>query len=309
MTKLVVVGSSNTDMIIQVPHIPAPGETILGSEFLTAAGGKGANQAVAAARIGGDVSLVACVGADMFGEQALAGFVSDGINTKYCNVNDKAPSGVAQILVADSGENSIAVAPGANYLLSPGCIAKTRGLLNNAAVVLMQLEIPVDTVLESARLARASGAKVILNPAPACALPDEIFSLLDLLTPNESEIELLTGISVTDENSMAAAASILHERGVSVVLLTRGAQGVFLSEKKGNEVRTSIFSAFQVTPIDTTAAGDVFNGCLAVSLAADHPLAESIKFAQAAAAISVQTLGAQTSAPTLEEVENFLQRV
>ncbi len=307
MKKLVVVGSSNTDMIIQVPHIPAPGETIMGSEFLTAAGGKGANQAVAAARVGGDVSLVACVGADMFGEQALAGFASDGINTDHCRVDDSAPSGVAQILVADSGENSIAVAPGANFLLSPQCIVAAENLLNDAAVVLMQLEIPLDTVLESARLAHAGGAKVILNPAPACVLPDEIFPLLDLLTPNESEIELLTGISVTDENSMAAAASVLHERGVLAVLLTRGSQGVFLSEKQGDEIRTSAFPAFPVVPIDTTAAGDVFNGCLAVGLAGGYLLAESIEFAQAAAAISVQTLGAQTSAPVQEAVKEFLR--
>jgi ribokinase len=308
MTKLVVVGSSNTDMIIRVPHIPAPGETILGGEFLTAAGGKGANQAVAAARVGGDVSLVACVGADMFGEQALAGFARDGINTDHCRVDDSAPSGVAQIFVADSGENSIAVAPGANSLLSPEHVAAAGDLLSSAAVVMMQLETPLETVLESARLARAGGAMVILNPAPARTLPDEIFPLLDLITPNESEMEILTGISVTDENSMADAAAVLHERGVPVVLLTRGAQGVFLSEKQDGEIRTSGFPAFPVTPVDTTAAGDVFNGCLAAGLAGRHPLAEAIRFAQAAAAISVQTVGAQTSAPARAAVEQFLQQ-
>tara|TARA_Y100000389_G_C17468394_1_gene527881 strand:- start:4966 stop:5895 length:930 start_codon:yes stop_codon:yes gene_type:complete len=309
MSKLVVVGSSNTDMIIQVPHIPVPGETILGDTFLTAAGGKGANQAVAAARIGGDVSLVACVGNDMFGKQALEGFESDGINTDHCRVDRGAPSGVAQILVSKSGENSIAVAPGANYLLSPKCIASSGNLLSDAAVVLMQLEIPIDTVLESARLAHANGARVILNPAPACELPNEIFTFLDLLTPNESEIKLLTGISITDENSMKAAASILHQRGVSVVLLTLGSQGVFLSEQKNNKIQTNIFPAFKVKSVDTTAAGDVFNGCLAVGLASESSLTESIKFAQAAAALSVQILGAQSSAPTLEDVERFLEKI
>ena len=307
MTKLVVVGSSNTDMIIQVPHIPVPGETILGSEFLTAAGGKGANQAVAAARIGGDVSLVACVGADMFGKQALEGFKTDGINTDHCRVDCGAPSGVAQILVADNGENSIAVAPGANYLLSPKCIQNTGNLLSDASVVLMQLEIPVSTVFESARLAHLGGATVILNPAPACELPDEIFSFLNIITPNESEIEHLTGVKITDKTSMAAAASDLHKLGVSVVLLTLGSKGVFLSEKINDEIKNHIFPAFQVMPVDTTAAGDVFNGCLAVSLAAENSLVKSIRFAQAAAALSVQTLGAQTSAPSLDAVEKFLQ--
>jgi ribokinase len=308
MTKLVVVGSSNTDMIIQVPHIPAPGETILGGEFLTAAGGKGANQAVAAARVGGDVSLVACVGADMFGEQALAGFARDGINTDHCRVDDSAPSGVALIFVADNGENSIAVASGANSLLSPEQVTAAENLLSSAAVVLMQLETPLETVLESARLARAGGAKIILNPAPARALPDEIFPLLDFITPNESEMEILTGVSVSDESSMADAAAVLHKRGVPIVLLTRGAQGVFLSEDQDGEIRTSGFPAFPVTAVDTTAAGDVFNGCLAAGLADGQPLADAIRFAQAAAAISVQTLGAQTSAPARSAVEQFLQQ-
>ena len=308
MTKLVVVGSSNTDMIIRVPHIPAPGETILGGEFFTAAGGKGANQAVAAARVGGDVSLVACVGADMFGEQALAGFVREGIDTSHCLVDDGAPSGVAQIFVADDGENSIAVAPGANSLLKPAHIAAAGELLSNATAVLMQLETPLETVLETARLAHAGGAMVILNPAPACDLPMEIYPLLDLITPNESELELLTGMDVSDEGGIAAAVEVMHERGVGKVLLTRGSRGVFLSERTDDGIRHSSYPAFQVTPVDTTAAGDTFNGCLAVGLASERPLAEAIEFAQAAAAIAVQTLGAQTSAPTREAVEDFLRQ-
>jgi ribokinase len=308
MTKLVVVGSSNTDMIIQVPHIPAPGETILGGEFLTAAGGKGANQAVAAARVGGDVSLVACVGADMFGEQALAGFAREGIDTIHCLVDDSAPSGVAQIFVASDGENCIAVAPGANSLLKPGHITAAGDLISGATAVLMQLETPLETVLEAARLAHAGGALVILNPAPACGLPAEIFPLLDLITPNESELEILTGIGLSDEESIAEAAVVLHDRGVPNVLLTRGTRGVFLSENRDDGIRHSSYPAFPVTPVDTTGAGDVFNGCLADGLARGRPLAEAIEFAQAAAAISVQTVGAQTSAPTREAVEQFMQQ-
>lgn len=309
MKKLVVVGSSNTDMIIRVPHIPAPGETVLGGEFLTAAGGKGANQAVAAARVGGDVSLVACVGTDVFGEQALSGFEQEGIDTHQCIKDKDAPSGVAQIFVAEDGENSIAVAPGANACLQPRHIAESESLLNGAGVVLLQLETPVETVLEAARRSHAGGARVILNPAPACALPAEIYPLLDLITPNESEIEILTGIHVSDESSATEAATVLHGRGVRNVLLTRGARGVFLSEQDEGGIRTGSYPAFSVTPVDTTAAGDVFNGCLAVELARGQDLLEATRFAQAGAALAVQTLGAQTSAPTRAAVEGFLQQV
>ncbi|HEY7776289.1 MAG TPA: ribokinase, partial [Kineobactrum sp.] len=196
MSRLMVVGSSNTDMVIQVPHLPGPGETVLGGRFSTAQGGKGGNQAVAAALAGGDVSLVACVGKDTFGEQALAGFAAAGINTGYCIVDPQAPSGIAQIVVDAQGENSIAVAPGANASLLPRHIeAATRGL-EKAAVVLLQLETPVATVLAAARLAARADAVVILNPAPAQPLPDELYPLINVITPNETETALLTGIAV-----------------------------------------------------------------------------------------------------------------
>lgn len=309
MSKLVVIGSSNTDMIIQVPELPRPGETVLGGAFNTAPGGKGANQAVAAARAGGDVSLIACVGKDMFGEQALAGFAEAGINTQHCVIDEDAPSGIAQIVVSSSGENSIAVASGANARLSPRHLDAARPLISAAAVVVLQLETPVVTVVHAAQLAAQANSVVILNPAPAQALPDELYPLLSLITPNETEAELLTGISVHDETSAAQAADILHTRGVDTVMITRGRQGVFLSQSDASgETRRQQFPAFGVTAVDTTAAGDVFNGCLAVALTEGQVIDAAIDFAQGAAAISVQTLGAQTSAPERHVIVDFISQ-
>ncbi len=307
MSRLVVVGSSNTDMIIRVPRLPAPGETVLGGSFSTAGGGKGANQAVAAARADGDVSLVACVGRDSFGDAALAAFAAAGINTDHCIVDPQEPSGIAQILVDADGENSIAVAPGANARLRPRHIDSARRLLDKAAVVLLQLETPMDTVLAAARRASEAGAVVILNPAPAQPLPGELYPLLELLTPNESEAASLTGIQVCDAGSAAAAADTLHGRGIGTVIITRGARGVFLSQSDGGqEPRRSQFPGFPVTALDSTAAGDVFNGCLAVALTEGLALPRAIRFAQAAAALSVQQHGAQSSAPTRAAIDSFL---
>lgn len=307
MSRLVVVGSSNTDMVIRVPQLPAPGETVLGGTFSTAGGGKGANQAVAAARAGGDASLVACVGRDAFGDAALAAFAAAGINTDHCVVDPQAPSGVAQILVDAQGENSIAVAPGANACLQPRHIEKASRLLEKAAVVLLQLETPMETVLAAARRASQADAVVILNPAPAQNLPAELYPLLQLLTPNETEVALLTGVQVRDPASAAAAADILHQRGVGSVLITRGARGVYLSQSDGQGTPLrSEFPGFPVTAVDSTAAGDVFNGCLAVALTEGLRLPQAIRFAQAAAALSVQKHGAQTSAPTRAAIESFL---
>jgi ribokinase len=307
MTKLVVIGSSNTDMIIQVPELPRPGETVLGGAFNTAPGGKGANQAVAAARAGGDVSLIACVGRDMFGEQALAGFAEAGINTKHCVIDEDAPSGIAQIVVSASGENSIAVASGANARLSPRHLDAAKSLIAAATVVVLQLETPVITVLHAAQLAAQADSVVILNPAPAQALPDELYPLLSLITPNETEAELLTGITVQDENDAARAADVLHAKGVDTVIITRGNQGVYLSQRSSaGETQRKQYAAFAVTAVDTTAAGDVFNGCLAVALTEGRKLDDAIAFAQGAAAIAVQTLGAQTSAPERQTIIDFI---
>jgi ribokinase len=301
--RILVVGSSNTDMIIKLDRIPRPGETILGGEFTTAAGGKRANQAVGAARAGGDVTFVARVGQDMFGEQAVAGFVAVGIHVEYVTRDKAAPSGVALIFVAKDGENSIAVAGGANSRLSPADIKKVKRALAGVRAVVMQLETPLATVQAAAELAARAKVPIILNPAPARDLPDQLLKLVSILTPNETEAELLTGIKVTDEATAAKAAEKLQARGVETVIITLGARGAFVATASTRE----LVPGFRVKAVDTTAAGDVFNGALAVALGEGRPLLEAARFANAAAAISVTRLGAQPSAPLRKEIER-LQR-
>jgi ribokinase len=299
--RIVVVGSSNTDMILKLDRIPKPGETILGGEFVTAAGGKGANQAVAAAKAGGAVTLVARVGHDMFGEQALAGFVDHGINVNHVQ-REKCPSGVALIFVAKDGENSIGVGSGANAKLSPADVRKAKSAFADADAVIVQLETPLETVQAAADLAAAEGAIVILNPAPAQPLPDALLNKVSIVTPNETEAELLTGIRVTDEASCEMAADVLLRKGIETVIITLGSRGSFVATKTSKQ----LVPGFKVTPVDTTAAGDTFNGALAVALADGQPLIEAVRFANAAGAISVTRMGAQPSAPTRVEIEDFL---
>ena len=300
---IVVLGSSNTDMIIRLDHIPRPGETILGGEFVTAAGGKGANQAVGAARAGGEVTFIARVGHDMFGDQAVSGFVRDGINVEYVSRDKSQPSGVALIFVAKDGENSIAVASGANALLSSADVKKAKRAFARASALVMQLETPLETVQAAAQLATKCGVPVILNPAPARKLPSALLKLVSILTPNESEAELLTGIKVCGERSAARAAAKLRASGVKTVIITLGARGAFVAGEDGAQ----LVRGFKVRTVDTTAAGDVFNGALAVALGEDQPLLDAVRFACAAAAISVTRLGAQPSAPHRREIEKFLR--
>ncbi len=302
MSRLVVIGSSNTDMILQVPRIPQPGETILGGKFQTAPGGKGANQAVAAARAGADVSLLACVGDDGFGRAALAGFAADGIDCEQVVIDPAAASGVAQIFVADDGENSIGVASGANACLTPEHIEQAASAIEAANTILLQLEIPLATVMRAAEIGSAANCRVILNPAPAQELPMQLYPLLGMISPNETEAELLTGVAVKDESSAAAAAARLHERGVDTVLITLGAAGCFLSTGASSR----IVPGHVVDVVDTTAAGDVFNGNLAAALCRDLQLEDAVDYAQAAAALSVQSVGAQPSAPTRGAIDTFL---
>ena len=301
---IVVVGSSNTDMIIRLDHIPRPGETILGGEFFTAAGGKGANQAVAAARAGGAVSFVARVGRDVFGDQAIEGFKRDGIRVDGVLRDAKRPSGVALIFVAKDGENSIAVASGANGALRPGDVGKARAAIRGARILLMQLETPLDTVAAAASLAQREGVRVILNPAPAQALPDSLLKKISLLTPNESEAEMLSGIKVGSDVAAARAARKLRQHGVETVILTLGARGAFVASPEGE----GLVPGFKVKAVDTTAAGDVFNGALAVSLGEGSSLWDAVRFANAAAALSVTRLGAQPSAPRRRDIDAFRRR-
>ncbi|MCU0961107.1 MAG: ribokinase [Pirellulaceae bacterium] len=300
--RIVVVGSSNTDMILQMTHIPRPGETILGGRFSMAAGGKGANQAVAAARAGGHVTLLARVGKDLFGQQAVAGFRRDGIDVQYIVEDEEAPSGVALIFVAEDGENSIGVASGANLRLSPADVQRAADVIRAADVVVMQLETPLETVRATAALAAAQGVPVILNPAPAQPLDDDLLRLISVLTPNESEAELLTGVPVSAMGGAAQAAAQLRAKGVGTVIVTLGARGALVAAA---DFQLDI-PAFPVQPVDTTAAGDVFNGALAVALAEGAALEPAVRFASAAAACSVTKLGAQPSAPPRAEIEALL---
>jgi ribokinase len=300
--KIVVVGSSNTDMILQMDHIPRPGETLLGGEFSMAAGGKGANQAVAAARAGGQVTFLARVGNDMFGQQAIDGFRRDGINVEYVISDPDAPSGVALIFVAADGENSIGVASGTNARLSPSDVEQAAGAIAAADILVMQLETPLPTVQAAAEIAAAHDVRVILNPAPAQPLSDELLKLVSVLTPNESEAELLTGIAVSNEQGAVDSAGQLRSKGVATAIVTLGSQGALVA---GDDF-SGMVPAFQVTPVDTTAAGDVFNGALAVALSEGKPLEAAVRMASAAAALSVTKLGAQPSAPARDEIERLL---
>jgi ribokinase len=301
-SRIVVVGSSNIDMIIKVERIPKPGETVLGGEFSTAPGGKGANQAVAAARAGGEVSFVARVGDDMFGQQSVEGFVADEIDVSHVLRDSDAPSGVGLIFVDERGENSIAVASGANAQVTPSDVEAARHTIGSADVLVMELEIPLETVRAAAELADEQHVRVILNPAPAQPLGEEILRHISVLTPNETEAELLTGLEVSSESEVEAAASALFTMGVDAVLITLGPRGAFIRDADHSE----LVPGFEVEAVDTTAAGDVFNGTLAVALAEGRPLTEAARFANGAAALSVTKLGAQPSAPTREEVEEFL---
>jgi ribokinase len=302
--RILVVGSSNTDMIVKVGRIPKPGETILGGEFVTAAGGKGANQAVGAARAGGDVTFVARVGRDMFGDRAIAGLAADGIRVQHVSRDRTRPSGVALIFVAKDGENSIAVAGGANGRLSPADVRKASRAFARASVVVMQLETPLETVRAAAALAARHGVPVILNPAPARPLPDALLKRVSILTPNQTEAGLLTGISVDSDTAAASAADSLLAKGVQTVVLTLGARGALVASRAGRQRVPS----FKVKAVDTTAAGDVFNGALAVALAEGRPLVEAVRFGCAAAAISVTRFGAQPSAPGRAEIEALLRK-
>lgn len=297
-----MIGSSNTDMVIQVDRLPKPGETILGGKFTSAAGGKGANQAVGAARAGGEVTFIARIGQDLFGEKALAGFAADNINVDYVVRDATEPSGVALIFVGQRGENSIAVASGANGQLSPLDVRRAKKLFSQSIVVLLQLETPLKTVESAVQLAYSAGARVILNPAPAQMLPVSLLKRIYLLTPNENEAELLTGIVVKDKISAATAAEKLRTMGVENVIVTLGARGAYVSGKFFD----GMVPGYPVKAIDSTAAGDIFNGTLAVALAEGKSLIESARFATAAAAVSVTRLGAQTSAPSRGEIEAML---
>ncbi len=296
-STILVVGSSNTDMVVKTNRFPASGETILGGNFFMNAGGKGANQAVAAVRLGAKVKFVCKVGRDIFGEQAVRSFETEGIDISGILVDEQKPSGVALILVDGEAENMIVVAPGANEELEINDAIAADLTAND--FLLMQLEVPLHTVTEAAVNAKQKGATVILNPAPAANLPEILYQNIDVITPNEKEAAMLAGLDeYGDINSAKQAAIILHKKGVAAVVITLGAKGALIYE---NEEFIHVEGQV-VKAVDTTAAGDVFNGALVVALSEGNTLVEAVNFACKASAISVTRLGAQASAPRLEEV-------
>jgi ribokinase len=296
--KILVIGSANMDMVIKADHFPVPGETIIGGEFSLIPGGKGANQAVAAARLGGQVTFLSKLGTDVFGDTNLKNFQNEGINTSLIGQCPDHPSGVALITVDKSGENTIIVAPGANSQITVENINKASSSFDQAELILAQLEIPLDAVLSSIKTAREKGKRLILNPAPASPLTKEFLEGLYMITPNETESKLLTGIAVTDGPSAEASAAIFVEKGVQNVIITMGASGAFVYTKEYK----GMVPTEKVKAIDTTAAGDTFNGALAVALAQGNTMENAVKFALKAATLSVQRMGAQSSIPRLEEL-------
>ncbi len=298
MKKIIVVGSTNMDMVVKTSHIPEPGETVLGGTFFMNPGGKGANQAVAVARLGGDVIFVSKMGNDVFGKQSFRLYDEEGIDTSFILSDDELPSGVALITVDEAGENSIVVAPGANAALGSAEVAKAIQDISANYIVLLQLEIPLETVHFVVREAAQKGATVILNPAPAAALSPALLQFVDLLTPNETEASILSGIKVTNLETAKQAANAIRLLGVKNVVITMGESGALLLEDNTfYEVPTPV-----VQPVDTTAAGDVFNGALAVALSEGKNLQTAVGFACEAASVSVTKMGAQSSIPYRNEL-------
>lgn len=298
---IVVVGSSNMDLVAKAPRIPVVGETLTGTDFFMLPGGKGANQAVAAAKLGADVIFVAKLGKDVFASKSLENFKSVNINTKHIEQLEGVPSGIAIIAVDDNGENIIIVVPGANGKLMPADVDKAESDIASAAIVLCQLEVPIETVEQAAKIANKNNVPFILDPAPARALGDELLGMVDIIKPNETEAEILTGVKVTDEASAGKAADVLLAKGIGTVIITLGEKGLMLATKDGKEM----IANNKVEAVDSTAAGDAFTGSLAYGLANGQSLRDAAVYANMVAAISVTRLGAQSSMPTKEEVDAF----
>ena len=300
--KLVVLGSINADHILNINHFPQPGETVIGKQYTVAFGGKGANQAVAAGRSGADISFIACVGDDDIGERVRKQLASDQIDTRPVEAIKDATTGVALIFVNAEGENVIGIDAGANNAVTPEYLERYKQQVIEASALLMQLESPLDTVIAAAKIAKEHDTQVILNPAPACELPDELLSRVDIITPNETEAEKLTGINVDNNEDAARAAKALHDKGIATVIITLGSKGVWLSQNGEGK----LVSGFRVKAVDTIAAGDTFNGALVTALLEGKQMDSAVRFAHAAAAIAVTRPGAQPSVPWRKEIDDFL---
>ena len=299
--RIVVVGSCNMDLVVRVPRLPLPGETLAGTDFKCLPGGKGANQAVAAARLGGKVSLVGCVGTDAFGDELCAGFATDDIDVSHLHRLADVPTGIASITVSNDGLNSIVLAAGANGALEPRHIERAEALIAEAAVLLCQLEVPLQTVRAAIEIAARHGTLVVLNPAPAALLERRLLDNVDFLVPNESEAGLLTGLAINDLDSARHAGAALLAQGPRHVLLTLGARGLWMATAGGSQH----FPAPKVEAVDSTAAGDTFIGGFAAGIAAAGDPLSAILVGQRAAALSVTRFGAQSSIPYRKEVDEF----
>jgi ribokinase len=297
--RILVIGSANVDMIIKVPHIPRPGETILGGDFFKVQGGKGANQAVAAARAGGNVIFAGCVGNDSLGADTLTCLKKEGIDVSFVKISPDKPTGVALINVAATGENSIAVAPGANHAVTPDDIQAIEHVIAEAQIVLLQHEIPVPAIRTAIEIASVHKIPVILNPAPAFPIASDLLSKIEYLTPNEHEAAMITGPGQEDETDPHRLAARLIEMGCRQIIITLGEKGALYATPG----RTDLIPGFPVKAVDTTAAGDTFNGYLAVAIASGKPIQEAIRLANKAASVSVTRMGAQSSIPVLSEIE------
>lgn len=306
MARVVVVGSANVDFVVQTPHIPSPGETVLGRDFVMAMGGKGANQAVGVARLGADVTFVARVGADVFGDQCLEAYNADGIDTRFVTRDPAEATGVALIAVDAHSENSITVASGANMTLLPEHVRAAAEVFDDAAALLMQLEVPLETVIAAAQLAHDRGVRVVLNPAPARKLPEELLHLVDVITPNRIELAQLVGLSEEDVMALSDEELAKHalSLGPSSAVITLGAEGSLAAGSWG----WKRVPAYKITPVDTTAAGDAFNAGLVVALVSgNRSLDQAAQYASACGGLAATKMGAQPSLPTVEEVDAFLK--
>ncbi len=302
--KIVVIGSSNVDMVMKMDHLPAKGETVTDAEFIQVYGGKGANQAVGAARAGGDVAFVNCVGDDAFAPRMVDNFKRDGINTDYIFHEEGISSGTALIMIGDGGHNYLSVAPGANYRLTPAYIDQCENLMSGAEIIILQYEIPAETLAYIIKKAAGMKARVLWNFAPARDIDTALLPMVDILVVNEVEAAFLTGMDVTTPKEVEDAAADLLSRGITTVIITLGADGAFLATPEFSER----VPAFRVEAVDTTAAGDVFCGSLAVALTEDKPLKEAVRFASAASALSVMKMGAQPSAPARQDIDDFMRK-
>ncbi|BBT92915.1 ribokinase [Enterobacter cloacae] len=302
--NLVVLGSINADHILNLETFPTPGETVTGNQYQVAFGGKGANQAVAAGRSGANIAFIACTGDDDTGERVRKQLASDNIDVAPVSVVEGESTGVALIFVNAEGENVIGIHAGANAALTTERVEAQRAIISGADALLMQLESPVESVLAAAKIAHENHTTVVLNPAPARVLSDELLALVDIITPNETEAEKLTGIRVENDDDAARAAGALHNKGIGTVIITLGSRGVWVSANgEGRRV-----PGFKVKAIDTIAAGDTFNGALVTALLEGRAMDEAIRFAHAAAAIAVTRKGAQPSVPWRKEIDEFLSQ-